>query len=55
MKVDDLISPLVPYKDHERTMALFDIIIDEYRNALVKLLSHPKWFGDKGDERIRGL
>ena len=40
MKVDNLISPLVPYEDYEGTMVLFDIITDEYRNALVKLLPH---------------
>ncbi len=42
MKVDDLISPFVPYEDYEGTMVLFDIIIDEYRNTLVKLLPHAR-------------
>ena len=42
MKIDDLIPSLVPYKNYEGTMVLFDIIIDEYRNTLVKLLPHAK-------------
>lgn len=40
MKIDDLIPPLVPYENYEGTMVLFDIVIDEYRNTLVKLLPH---------------
>jgi hypothetical protein len=40
MKVDHLISPFVPYEDYEGTMVFFDIIVDEYRNTLVKLLPH---------------
>jgi hypothetical protein len=42
MKVDDLISPLVPDEDYEGTMVLFDIIVDENRNTLVKLLPHAE-------------
>jgi hypothetical protein len=49
MKVDDLISSFVPNEDHEGTMVLFDIIIDENRNTLVKLLPHAE--GIAGDER----
>jgi len=42
MKIDDLISSLVPYENNEGTMVLCDIIIDEYRNTLVKLLPHAE-------------
>jgi hypothetical protein len=44
MKVDDLISPLVPDEDYEGTMIIFDIIIDENWNTLVKLLPHAEGF-----------
>lgn len=49
MKIDDLIPPLVPYENYEGTMVLFDIIIDEYRNTLVKLLPHAE-----GGAEMRG-
>jgi hypothetical protein len=42
MKIDDLIPSLVSYENYEGTMILFDIIIDEYRNTLVKLLPHDE-------------
>jgi hypothetical protein len=42
MEIDDLILSLVPYENHEGAMVLFDIIIDEYRNTLVKLLPHAE-------------
>ena len=52
MKVDDLISPFVPNEDHEGTMVLFDIIIDENRNTLVKLLPHAEGIaGDGGGQK----
>lgn len=40
MKVNDLISPFVPDEDYEGTMILFNIIVDENRNTLVKLFPH---------------
>jgi hypothetical protein len=49
MKIDDLIPSLVPYENYEGTMVLFDIITDEYRNTLVKLLAHAK-----GGAEMRG-
>jgi hypothetical protein len=53
MKVDDLISSFVPNEDHERTMVLFDIIIDENRNTLVKLLPHAEGIvEDEGGQKI---
>jgi hypothetical protein len=42
MKIDDLVPSLVPYENYEGTMVLFDIIIDEYWNTLVKLLPHAE-------------
>jgi hypothetical protein len=42
MKIDDLVPSLVPYENYEGTMVLFDIIVDEYRNTLVKLFAHAK-------------
>jgi hypothetical protein len=49
MKIDDLIPSLVPYENYEGTVVLFDIITDEYRNTLVKLLAHAK-----GGAEMRG-
>jgi hypothetical protein len=40
MKVDDLISPLIPDENYEGAMVLFDIISYEGWNTLVKLLPH---------------
>jgi hypothetical protein len=45
MKVNDLISPFVPDEDYEGTMILFDIIVDESRNTLVKLFPHAEGVG----------
>lgn len=42
MKIDDLILSFVPDENYEGTMILFDIVVDEYRNALVKLLPHAE-------------
>lgn len=42
MKIDDLIPSLVPYENYEGTMVLFDIIVDENWNTLVKLLPHAE-------------
>jgi hypothetical protein len=49
MKIDDLIPSLVPYENYEGAVVLFDIIIDEYRNTLVKLLPHAE-----GGAKMRG-
>lgn len=49
MKVDNLISPLVPDEDYEGTMILFDIIVDENRNTLVKLLPHAEGIAGRGN------
>jgi hypothetical protein len=51
MKVNDLISPFVPDEDYEGTMILFDIIVDENRNTLVKLFPHAEGVGR--DEEVR--
>ncbi len=40
MKVDNLISRLVPNEDYEGAMVLFDIVIDESWYALVELFPH---------------
>ena len=54
MKIDDLIPSLVPYKNYEGTMVLFDIVIDEYRNTLVKLLPHAEEGAEmKGSKKSR--
>ena len=42
MKVDHLISPLVPNEDYEGAMILFDIVVNEGWYALVELLSHAE-------------
>lgn len=42
MKIDDLIPSLVSYKNYEGTMVLFDIVVDEYRDTLIKLLPHAE-------------
>jgi hypothetical protein len=42
MKVDHLISPLVPDEDYEGAMVLFDIVIYESWYALVELLPHAE-------------
>ena len=46
MKIDDLITSLVPYENYEGTMVFFDIVIDEYWNTLVKLLPHAGGGGE---------
>jgi hypothetical protein len=51
MKVDDLVSPLVPDEDYEGTMVVSDIIIDESRNTLVELLPHAE--GIARDEEVK--
>jgi hypothetical protein len=56
MKVDHLISPLVTDEDYERTMILFDTIVDENWDTLVKLFSHPEEKKSKrGREREKNL
>ena len=52
MKVDNLISPLVPDENYEGTMVLFDIIVDENRNTLVKLLPHAEGIVGRGGQKI---
>jgi hypothetical protein len=51
MEVDDLVFPLVPDEDYEGTVILLDIIVDESRNTLVKLLPHAE--GVARDEKVK--